>query len=108
MANSGTIRKKVYDVLGSKVYLIVDWERIGISIDDNTTTIRYTPKLEIIAFNGTSDVNYSYKFGDSDTFSGIKRINWDSGSITSFDSVEITSKNNSNGEFNQLCQFHVE
>ena len=104
MAKSGTIKKKVYDTLGSKIYLIVDWERIGFSIDDNTTTIRYTPKMETIGFAGTVDINYYYKFGDSDTFSGIKSFNSNSGSI-SFDSVEITSKNNTNGGFNQLCQF---
>ena len=107
MAKSGTIKKKVYDTLGSKIYLIVDWERIGFSIDNNTTTIRYTPKLETIGFSGTGNINYSYKFGDSDTFSGIKSFNFNSGSI-SFASVEITSKNNTNGGFNQLCQFHVD
>ena len=107
MAKSGTIRKKVYDVLGSKAYLIIDWERIGLSIKDNTTTIKYTPKLELQGFNGACDVRYSYKFGDSDTFSGIKTVTFDS-SLVIFPFVEITSKNNSNGKFNQLCQFHVE
>ena len=107
MAKSGTIKKKVYDVLGSKAYLIIDWERIGLSINDNTTTIKYTPKLELQGFNGACDVRYSYKFGDSDTFSGIKTVSFDS-NLVIFPFVEITSKNNSNGKFNQLCQFHVE
>ena len=62
MITSGTIKKQVYDSLGSKVYLIIDWEIIGLSINDNTTTIRYTPKLETIGFAGTVDINYSYKF----------------------------------------------
>ena len=35
MATSGTIKKKEYDNGLDKIYLIVDWERIGISIDDN-------------------------------------------------------------------------
>lgn len=107
MARSGTIRKKVYDLLGGKVYLVIDWERIRFSVNDNTTTIKYTPKLEIQGFTGTFNVNYSYKFGNSDTFSGTQAVNFDS-DLGTFPFVEITSKNNSNGEFNQLCQFHVE
>ena len=107
MITSGTIKKQVYDSLGSKVYLIIDWEIIGLSFDDNTTTIKYTPKLETQNFFRTYNVTYSYKFGDSETFSGVQAVNFDSGSAT-FPFVEITSKNNSNGEFNKLCQFHVE
>ena len=52
MANSGTIKKKVYDNGLDKIYLIVDWERIGISINDNTTTVKYTPKIQLVAFLG--------------------------------------------------------
>lgn len=107
MITSGTIKKKVYDSLGSKAYLIIDWEIIGLSINDNTTTIKYTPKLETQNFIHTYNVEYSYKFGNSDTFSGTQAVNFDSG-LGTFPFVEITSKNNSNGEFNQLCQFHVE
>ena len=107
MVRSGTIKKKVYDVLASKIYLVIDWEIIALSINDNTTTIKYTPKLEMQGFTGVSDVKYSYKFGDSDTFSGIQAVNFGS-SLATFPFVEITSRNNSNGKFNQLCQFHVE
>ena len=107
MITSGTIKKKVYDLLGSKAYLIIDWEIISLSFDDNTTTIKYTPKLETQNFFRTYDVEYSYKFGDSKTFFGTQAVNFDSG-LATFPSVEITSKNNSNGEFNKLCQFHVE
>ena len=107
MITSGTIKKKVYDSWGSKAYLIIDWEIISLSFDDNTTTIKYTPKLETQNFFGTYNVEYSYKFGDSETFFGTQAVNFDSG-LATFPSVEITSKNNSNGEFNKLCQFHVE
>ena len=107
MANSGTIKKKVYDNGLDKIYLIVDWERIGISINDNTTTVKYTPKIQLVAFLGPGmDGIYSFKVGNSDTFSGTQHVN--ANSITTFPSVEITSKNNTNGEFNQLCQFHVD
>lgn len=107
MANSGTIKKKVYDNGLDKIYLIVDWERIGISIDDNTTTVKYTPKIQLVAFLGPGmDAIYSLKVGNSDTFSGTQRVN--ANKTTTFPSVEITSKNNTNGVFNQLCQFHVD
>ena len=107
MATSGTIKKKVYDNGLDKIYLIVDWERIGISIDDNTTTVKYTPKAQFVGFIGPGmDAIYSLKVGDSDTFSGTKHAN--PNSTTVFPSVEITNKNNTNGIFNQLCQFHVD
>ena len=107
MITSGTIKKKVYDSWGSKAYLIIDWEIISLSFDDNTTTIKYTPKLETQNFFGTYNVEYSYKFGDSETFFGTQAVNFDSG-LATFPFVEITSKYNSNGEFNKLCQLHVE
>ena len=107
MATSGTIKKKVYDNGLDKIYLIVDWERIGISIDDNTTTIKCTPKIQVVGFLGPGmDAIYSFKVGDSDTFSGTQHVN--TNKTTTFPSVEITSKNNTNGVFNQLCQFHVD
>lgn len=49
---------------------------------------------------------YSLKVGDSDTFSGTGHVN--ANSTATFPSIEITNKNNTNGVFNQLCQFHVE
>lgn len=107
MATSGTIKKKVYDNGIDKIYLIVDWERIGISINDNTTTVKYTPKIQVVGFIGTAkDAIYSFKVGDSNTFSGTESVNVNS--TTTFPSIEITNKNNTNGVFNQLCQFHVE
>ena len=107
MATSGTIKKKVYDNGIDKIYLIVDWERIGISINDNTTTVKYTPKLQVVGFiGGAKDAIYSFKVGDSDTFSGTESANVNS--TTTFPSIEITNKNNTNGVFNQLCQFHVD
>ena len=107
MATSGTIKKKVFDNGIDKIYLIVDWERIGISIDDNTTTVKYTPKIQLVAFLGPGvDATYSLKVGDSDTISGTKHIN--ANATTALPSVEITNKNNTNGVFNQLCQFHAE
>lgn len=107
MATSGTIKNKVYDNGLDKIYLIVDWERIGISIDDNTTTVKYTPKLQLVGFVGTGmDAMYSFKVGNSDTFSGTQHVNVNSTSTFPF--VKITSKNNTNGVFNQLCQFHVD
>ena len=104
---SGTIRKQVYNVLGSKIYLVIEWERISYSVDNNTTTIKYTPKIETSLFLDSADVHYSYQFGNSDIYSGTKRVNFGDNS-TSFGTVEITSQNNINRDFSQLCKFHVD
>ena len=109
MATSGTIRKKVQDQgLSGIIYLIVDWERIGFSINDNTTTIRYTPKLETKYIAGQVDIQYSLQIGNSNTFSATQNFSLSLGTtICSFDPIEITSSNNSNGEFDQLCKLNM-